>query len=272
MEDLNIIYPMLETLIFLNIDYIRSIYESLMSSFGIFLRAFFVLYTVWTGYKWYKAEVKESAYNLILSWILIAAIHSSVLEFNWYSSFVIKNLVNLTMDISAFFISATQKMKTADSLGNLNDVQSAFQGLDQMSATFFTAIWELSPKGNWVTNAWRYITYAIAMIPLFCLYLAMYASFFVIFGMAMFSMFIFFIFGGICFLFGAFKETRHVFFTWMRGVANYMLLAIFAAIIMSICSHFLADAIVLFKSKQNPKESLRGRISDFLCGAPLAWP
>lgn len=243
MTDYGISATVFSNLILMNTQYVASIYGALMESFGMFFRAFVVLYIVWTGYKFYKAESRATVYDLVISCAIASAIYSAVFEWNWYYNTVIETVVELTLDISSFLISAAPHAIGSDGYGSVHEV---FKSLDQTVVDFFSAIQALSPKGNFLINAWRYFSFILAMLPLFTVFLAMYAAFFVIYGIAFFSMFIFFVMGGICMLFAAFKETRHVFYTWCRGLLNYMLIAISAALVMGICGKGISEAVSAF--------------------------
>nr|WP_287412658.1 type IV secretion system protein [Pseudodesulfovibrio sp.] len=243
MEDYGVSANIFSNLILMNTQYVSAIYGELMESFGMFFRAFVTLYIVCTGYKFYKAESKMSVYDLLISCIIASSLYAVIFEWTWYYDFVIETAVNLTLDASSFFISSAPTSGGSEGFGNVHEV---FRSLDQTVIDFFRAIEDLSPKGNFLTNAWRYFCFILAMIPLFTIFMAMYASFFVIFGIAFFSMFIFFIMGGPCFLFVAFKETRHIFITWCRGLLNYMLLAALAAIVMGICGKGISEAVLAF--------------------------
>lgn len=246
MEEYGVSAAIFNSLILMNSQYIEAVYADLMNSFGLFFRAFFVLYTVFTGYKWYKANSSFSAYDLIISYIIVASVYSCVLEMSWFYDVVIETTLNLTLDLSSFFISATNNLPLGEDISNVHEL---FKHLDATVLNFFNALENMAPKGVWLTNAWRYVCFVVAMLPLFMTFLAMYVAFFAIFGMAFFSMFIFFIVGGICMLFAAFPETRHIFYTWLRGLLNYMLLAVFAAVIMGICGKGIGDAVAVFTAQ-----------------------
>ena len=214
MEDYGISANMFSNLILMNTQYVSAIYGELMEAFGVFFRAIVTLYIVYTGYKYFNAESKVAVWDLTISCIVASGIYGVVFEWNWFYGTVIETAVNLTLDASSFFISAAPSSGGHEGFGNVHEV---FKSLDQTVVDFFNAVQELSPKGNLVTNAWRHVCFLLAMAPLFILFMAMYSAFFVIFGVAFFSMFIFFILGGPCFLFMAFKETRHVFFHLVQG-------------------------------------------------------
>ena len=243
MTDYGISATVFSNLILMNTQYVASIYGALMDSFGAFFRAFVILYIVWTGYRFYKAESRASVQDLLISCVLASTIYSAVFEWTWYYDTVIETVVELTLNISSFLISAAPHAIGSDGYGSVHEV---FKSLDQTVIGFFGAIQDLSPKGNFLINAWRYFSFVLAMLPLFVVFLAMYTAFFVIYGMAFFSLFIFFVMGGICFLFAAFKETRHIFYTWCRGLLNYMLIAILAALVMGICGKGISEAVAAF--------------------------
>lgn len=246
MDEYGISAAIFSNLIVMNTKYVQNIYGNLMESFGLFFRAFVTLYTVYVGYRFYKAESKASVYDLLISYLIAAGIYAVVFEWTWFYDVIIETSVNLTLDLASFVISSATSL---DGAINYNNVHEVFKSLDQTVIDFYTAIQSLSPKGNFITNAWRYVCFGLAMIPLFMAFLAMYAAFFVIFGVAFFSMFIFYVMGGICLLFAAFHETRHIFFTWVRGLLNYMLLAVFAAVIMGICGKGINDSVAIFATQ-----------------------
>ena len=90
------------------------------------------------------------------------------------------------------------------------------------------------PKDNFLTNAGLYIKAAAALTLLGLAFAAAYFAFFFLFAMSIFAIHVLFIVGGICIIFAAFPQTRHITWQWIRTLVNYGLTAIFASLIMGM--------------------------------------
>ena len=122
MEEYGISAAIFNNLLLMNTQYIESIYSDLMRSFGVFFRAIFILYTVYIGYSWFNAKSQVSVYDLLISYLIVAGVYSCVLELSWFYDVVIETAIDLTLDTSSFFISATNKLPFGESASNIHEL------------------------------------------------------------------------------------------------------------------------------------------------------
>ncbi|KAB1437301.1 type IV secretion system protein [Pseudodesulfovibrio senegalensis] len=235
-------------LIGLNNIYLNSIYSTLMDYFCTPLRIGMLIYTLYIAYS-LSTKGWEAMKSLTATYLYFLFLYSAFLEFSFFYENIVDVTIKTTMNLSSFFISAGEAKE-------YTNVHEVFNKLDDTAMNFFQAIQKIAPDETFITNAGKYFTYAIAAIPLFALFIGMYTAFFVIFSIAIFSMYVFFVYGGPVFFLAAFPQTRSILKTWFRGLLNYALLVITASIIMGITASNLVDAIAQFQKQATSGESI----------------
>ena len=222
----------------LNIKYITKLYGLLMEYFKYPFRIILLAYIFYVA-KCVSADGFGKAKELVYTCLSVAFMYSALLEWEIYGEYVVKTILLLGIKLSGFFISISDMNAYADP-------RDVFVALDKLALQFFHGIESAAPEGNFLVNAGRYVSYAIAAVPLFVLFAAMYMAFFIIFTIAFFGIFILLVIGGPILLLAAIKEMRTLLWAWLRGIANYLLLAIFVSIIMGITLMGLIESMTLF--------------------------
>lgn len=218
--------------------YTEGIYPSLMDSFDIWVRVFVTLYLTLAGIGVATGYFKEATKQVITSMVLVVLLHTLIMESNSYFFWIVQPYVDLVFDVSTFFVANDGSFSVG--------FDNLFQNLDMMLAKLFLILDEIKAEGGLLSDAWFYVKAAIASLLLILLFGFLYAAFLAIIIMAYFSIYALFVVGGICIFFAAFKQTRFIFSAWLRGIFNYGLLAVFAAIIMSICMFGLNHGVDKF--------------------------
>lgn len=206
--------------------YFAEVYPALTESFGWFFRSFVTLYIVCMAIAVFKGTFKDKTVEVITSMILLVGIQSLVLETTVYRDWVVTPIMALVRDLSGFFMAHSGHFDFGFS--------GVFSKLDMMLGKLLFTVEKLTPQGNILMNGALYLKFGFAILILIMVYTFLYGSFMAIMIMGIFSLNIMFLIGGICFFFAAFKETRFIFWAWVRGVANYALLIVFAALALSI--------------------------------------
>ena len=222
----------------LNIKYITKSYELLMEYFKYPFRMILLAYIFYVA-KCVSTEGFGKVKELVYTCLYITFMYSALLEWKIYGEYVVRTILLLGLKLSGFFISISD-------MGAYAAPHDVFVALDKLALQFFHGIESAAPEGNLLVNAGRYMSYVIAAIPLFVLFAAMYMAFFIIFTIAFFGIFVLLVIGGPILLLAAIKKTRTLLWAWLRGIANYLLLAIFVSIIMGVTLMGLVDSMKLF--------------------------
>lgn len=225
--------------------YSSGIIPALMQSFGWFIRAFFVLYLVIVGLGVMYGKFQDAAREIIVSMILLVIIWAAMFEpymsgpgNTFYFKWLIQPYVKLVMDLGGLFLSEAQ----GDwfSSGGLMGI---FSSIDIMLGKLINAAVSMSPNVGWLSDKAIIFQSGLAILLLTVIYSAMYFAFLVLMAMGFFSIYILAVVGGPCIFFAAFKQTRFVFYAWVRAMLNYGLLVVFVSIIMAMCIFGMNTAI-----------------------------
>jgi type IV secretory pathway VirB6-like protein len=219
--------------------YVSSIFTALMTAFGNFGRAFVVLYIVCMAIFLMYGNGGEKTKSLGVSIILLALLWAMIMETNLYFNWFIDPIVGITLDLSSFFIGAVG----SDNFPVGSGLSTLFKNLDAISFKVFDLAFKVKPSGNFALNAWSYLQTGLLAVILLGCFTAAYVAFLVQIILGFFSMYVMFVVGGICIFFAAFRQTRFIFWAWLKAVINYSLLVVFSSIVMSICFFGLSDAI-----------------------------
>jgi len=219
-------------------SFITTVFPKLMDSFDVFAYAFVLLYIVVVGILLMKGTFgKEKSIEFAASMIILVILGPLMTTGGFFKWFV-QPVIGSVMDIAGFFVNAVHS-----DLPGGSGLSALFAGMDEMSFKLFDILFKIEPDGNFLTNAWKYLRMGSLVLLLLIIYSAAYVTFLALMIMGFFSMYVLFIVGGVCIFFAAFKQTRFIFFAWLKGIINYALLVIFASIIMSICYFGLADTV-----------------------------
>ncbi|MEW6594153.1 MAG: type IV secretion system protein [Thermodesulfobacteriota bacterium] len=224
--------------------YFMLIFGSFMASFGGFARAFVLLYLLLMGIGYLKAKFGEHTKEIGWSILLIIALHVFVMELAVYKEWFVDPIKRITMHMASFFVNA--------GMGGSDGLEGLFTRLDDAFVKMETTVDAIFPTGNLIMFASDYIKATLALGAMTLAFGAVYVAYVITLCMGFFSMYVLFVVGGICIFFGAFKQTRHVTWSWCRAVANYALLVIFASMIMGICVDGISHAMDKLAANSDP--------------------
>ena len=213
-------------------EYITAVFPSLMESFAWFGRGFVTLYIVCFGILLIRGGGGKKGKEILVSVILLPLLWFWIMETRYYYNWFVTGFVEATMHTSSFFISA------ANSKGALgpSGLEGLFRGLDSLAVQIFDYLFKMKPPGiSWATNAWEYMQFGTLMVALLISYCAAHILFLILFVTGFFSIYALLAVGGIFLFLAIFKETRFLFFAWIRALFNYLLTVVFTGIVMSIC-------------------------------------
>lgn len=206
-------------------NYTYGVFAPLMTSFRGFFITFTTLWIVIIGFLIAKGTFKEATNNVATAAILVFFLACLAFEPRNYFHWIADPFKNLVFDLSSFLTSFGSGDK---------DYGEIFANLDKAFGRLTDAMDQIMPKDNFLTNAGLYIKAAAALTLLGLAFAAAYFAFFFLFAMSIFAIHVLFIVGGICIIFAAFPQTRHITWQWLRALFNYGLTAIFASLIMSM--------------------------------------
>lgn len=143
-------------------------------------------------------------------------------------------------DISGFFLSASN-------VGGLNANGSSTlaQSLGVMDM-FFIQIFEWANgliKTPSITNfeIWLFMQQVIGFLVVFGMYAAMYIKFLWVFGRAVMTVYLLFLFSPFMAVMVAFKKTRGFTMAWIKSISTFMLLVIMSSMVMGMSMFFISQ-------------------------------
>jgi type IV secretory pathway VirB6-like protein len=223
-----------------------------MSSFGLFFKAAFIMYFVYVGYCFAMGEKDgKEPISILKTCILVTMVYAFAFEFGLYYEYVVRPIFDFLTDVLTFFLGhisdATSHISRPEGqkqyFHNINNMTQLFTGLDLMFLDFIKSCSGLIPSGWTVILSPIVVFNLIGVLVLLFAYGAMYVCFIFMFIMSYFMMWMLLYIGGIILIFGCFKETRGVFFTWCKQLANYALISIFTAMVVAICYSGISRAV-----------------------------
>ena len=200
----------------------------------ISLTAAYILYVCWQGFMGKCSKDKLS--ELGISVFVLIFISTSVINSNFY-------LNSIVFGYSRFLINTTSWFASTGQIDNFLEI---FKHLDSGFALISTSLLDQIPDGNFVTNAGEYFRAWVAMIAFSLSFGMLYVGFILMIILPLFAVHILFVLGIFCVFLGAFKETRHIFWACIKAIANYSLIMIFSAIVMSVAFTGLENSLTLY--------------------------
>jgi hypothetical protein len=165
-----------------------------------------------------RSEKPKEMLVTALTAIIISGI---VFEYGVYKDWIVDSVIDQTMSLMGFFVGKASATSNASQF---------FEVMDINFAQIFNMLNLKADDIGWTTG-WK-INLLIFLLTL--VYSALYIVFAIIVIASFFALYVFFIIGGIPLFLAIMPSTRFVFWAWLRAIATYALIPMFAAIVMSI--------------------------------------
>ncbi|WP_320173408.1 type IV secretion system protein [Maridesulfovibrio sp.] len=199
--------------------------------------AFTTLYLMWIGVEAMVGRLSSDRIKeLFYSALILMSIVSAVLGSSFYVNNIVIPYVKGLINTASWFASK----------GSVNNFIGIFNHLDNGFALIYTQLMNKIPDGNLMTNAGEYISAWVAVGVFSVSYGLMYICFLVLIILSLFVIYVLFVIGIVCIFLSAFKETRHVFWAWVKAIANYSMMMVFAAIVMSVAYQGVESSLSLY--------------------------
>jgi hypothetical protein len=156
-----------------------------------------------------------------MMWTMLAAtiITTIVFSYGIYKSWLIDPVVSLSFKLQSYFLT-----------GGAGDINGVFTGIDAEFSRLFIKLETISENVGWFDS----IHISLVAFLLAMLFGALYLIFSVLIISSVFAMYVFFAIGGIPLFLAIIPATRFVFWAWLRAIATYALIPVFAAIVMAL--------------------------------------
>jgi type IV secretory pathway VirB6-like protein len=204
--------------------YAVSMIKLISSDFSTFARSAVILYCAYFGINLMQGKFGDRTKEILTSIVLVIILHTLIIESDLYIS-MLNGFKELTMSVAGFFIS-----KGTESSKNFEDLLSV---LDKVVKTSFSLTNSTEDMG--LADFFRSLPLLLFELVIFLLCLACFIIYLVLCLLAIFGIHLLFIIGSVPIFFAAFKETRHVFFSWLRALICDALIIIIASIFMAVC-------------------------------------
>lgn len=211
--------------------YTSEVYHVLLGSWPSMVIT--TLYVMWFGYSViYKANTGEHAKEFGISIALLLVMQGVVMS--GFTEWIADPILSMTQGLGQIAVDASGA-RGGDVFQSLDD------GLGQIMHTVET----IQPSGNILTNAWMYLQVGVASLVMTLAFSIMYMAFLTLYLLAIFSIYMMLMVGGIFVWLAAFKAFRPHTWAWVRAVANYVIWVFFlsavAGFFMNVITSSVAD-------------------------------
>lgn len=197
---------------------VRTIYGPLMESFSGIALTITAIWVVLVGYMFLKGKLREAGTDAMISAVLLSIIAGIIFTPRVFGSWIYDPITSTVTELCAFLV--------APSGGG--GLPALFVTLDERFSEVFGYIEAISDNAD----MWN-ITPLFFSAVLALMFGVLYLIFIVFMATGFFGMNVMLVFGGIFMFFAAFKGTRFLFASWLRTLANYALIPIFTALVMT---------------------------------------
>ncbi len=177
-------------------------------------------------------RLKELAWSMLI----LVGIVSCCFNGSFYIQEIVFPYIKWIINVASWFASK----------GNVSNFIGIFDHLDNGFALVYNQLMNQVPDGNLMVNAGEYIRAWVAIGTFSISYGLMYICFLVLIIMSLFVVYVMFVVGVVCIFLSAFKETRHIFWSWAKAIANYSMMMVFAAIVMSVAYQGVESSLNLY--------------------------
>lgn len=215
-------------------EYIGDMAVAISNSIGPFAQACLTLFLVVLGFRLATGRVdKDQLWDVVLTIVCLCFISVSIFNPDNYMNSVVKPFMSFILDSCAWFASK----------GGGTSFDDMFEKLDH-GFTAITAALEKYTPPSWYDMA--NLDLFLAKIILGLSYGGLYIFFLASIIIPIFAIHILFVLGIPIFVFGAFKDTRFVFWAWIKTMANNTMIIILSAAVMSVGYHGVETGLEIF--------------------------
>jgi hypothetical protein len=169
-----------------------------------------------------------------MMWTALAVfiISSVVFSYDLYKEWLLDPIIALSFKLQSYFLT-----------GNSVSSSELFDNIDDIFRTLFNKLYVIAERENWINGA----NLKIVCFLLAAIYGLLYLLYSILIISSIFAVYIFFVIGGIPLFLAVMPATRFVFWAWLRAVATYALIPVFASIVMAVLLSAIADIITVLK-------------------------
>lgn len=222
--------------------------------------AFTALYIVVCGYMIIVGNAGKHAKDLAVSMVLLVVLQGVI--GSGFNEWVARPFLDTVQGLSQLALNPSGNGDT-----------DVFIQLDDGLGQIMTTINRLEPPGNLITAAWMYIKVGVVSLVLAVAYGLLYVVFLVLYIVALFSIYMMLMVGGIFLWLGAFKVTRSYTLAWFRALLNYGLWVFFLSIVigffMGVVMAYVHDLAQWDLADEGPFPASAGKLI-FFC-LLVAW-
>lgn len=218
---------------------VETIYGSLMSSWPG--QTFVALYAVCVGYMVLMGRAGDRSKEWGISIFMLLVIGGVSSSYSMFNEWFATPLWGMAQAAGSMAASGGDA-----STGVLSDLLNSGE---ESLGKLLTAMDQVHVSGNFISDAWLYIKVAVVVGIMLVLACAQYLAMVVLLCIALFSLLMMFAVGGPCLWLASFKETRFVFWAWLRATLNYAIWIFFLGAVSGVGNKYIgkvADIITLW--------------------------
>jgi len=225
-------------------EYLVKFYSLFSDSFYNPATVIIILYIVIVGYRVIQGNYGEKTKEVVISLFMVPIMYTIAFDSSLFIEWIYTPINETSLSLTGFFLND----------GNRNiSISQMFANMDEKFGSIFNAISDAYQKyDGW--NVGKRVLIAIVTVILGLIYAFLYLVFVVLLLLGYFAIHVMMVIAVIPIFLAAFKDTRHIFYTWLKASINYALIPVFAAIVMSITMFFLDLAITQISQLDLAKE------------------
>lgn len=191
------------------------------------------LYVVVVGYMVLTGRAGEKTKEWALSALLLSVLGGIAADQGSYSEWLAGPIYDMAFKLSS----------VGAQMGDGDGLAATFDLMESNLKRTLDAVDNIEVTGNFITNAWMHLKVAAVTLVLGLLSVGMYLATTALMCIAFFSLFMMLLVGGPCLWLASFKESRHVFWAWLRTTLNYTLWIFYLGIVASVGVTFVSLAV-----------------------------
>lgn len=217
------------------------VFGGFMGSFGTLAIGIAALYIAITAIRMIRGDV-EHIKEALTTMFLLAVISNIIFNTASWTSWVVEPILQTITGTSNFLVSKATGGATGDIQASMFDAtDKIMSAVTQMGKS--SSIWDTLK--NFDIKFASFVAQIAVSVAIFTITV----TYLLILLLNWFKIYILLGIGGVWMFFAAFKSTRHIFWAWLRAVANYGLVVVFASLVMGVCIGIIGEQASAFATQ-----------------------
>lgn len=198
-------------------------------------RILFTLYLLFFFYSLLTGKIRGGLSSFFTSFLVVVVVYQFAFDPEQFREWFYEPILGASLKLSAISLTG----------GADSSLAGMFTKIDEVFGRIFSAVDQVGEKASfWTGDIWVSIQIYLIGGAMALIFGALYAIFVILFIGGIIGIHILFVMFAVVGMLAAFPYTRHIFYSWLRGIFTYALIPVFTAIIMGITIQFLEGAAI----------------------------